>query len=95
MPEKTWRDAYPYIGIQRKRHFDELEFDVSDVYPPSIHEKKIALTDVYFVTEDAKQKLSDMCRRGHHLNARKLSYSDVLKIIDQVQDLIFQSQSPE
>lgn len=86
---ENWKETYPYIAVKRVWLFEDEKFEISDVVPPTVPDKTVEFQTVYFALEDAKRALSNKCRRGHHLNAVKLSYSDVQELINRVQDFVY------
>jgi len=85
---ENWKEKYPYVEVKRVRQFED-EFEISDVIPPTVLGKTVEFQTVFCALEDAKRALFNKCRRGHRLNAVKLSPEDVRDLIDQVQNFIY------
>lgn len=86
---KNWKEQYPYVHVRRVRQFTDEKFEITDVMPPTVQGKTVDFQTVFFAIEDAKMAMFQKCRKGHRLNAVKVSPEDVQKMLDELQGFIY------
>ncbi len=86
---ENWKEIYPYVAVRRVRQFDDDKFEISDQIPPTVPGKTVDFQTVFCAIEDAKMAIFKKCRRGHRLNAVKLSPGEVQCVLDQLQDILY------
>lgn len=74
-------------------YFQGVPFNIEDCYPPTLQGESIPAESAYFITNDAKRLVGEKCKRGHQLNARKLSAQQVYEILDAVMDALYAERS--
>ncbi len=94
--ENSYREVYPYEKTSYMIKDENGEdYEQSTYVPKLIIDKQVSMLDVFIALDDAKCLVRDKCKRGHNLNARKISADEVCALLFDLQDLLYNKSSKQ